>query len=272
MKNFRTIWLAIIAFMMITVTSCSNHEDYFGLDVENKSNVKRTTRTSCIDCSEYLTISTYDFNQWSDKDYDAFNTAMDRIGVEFSESKFRYVFEEPSGKEINISDSLYNCVVQMFEGTNLMLDSLCNQNEGIGTRMKTRAAESSSSNSTKLPDCVPVAISNMGINAPSLEDALKKCDELFPDWREKKGVPIESVKSFIEVYTPVMEYTNLEFCTTEGMESLNNCVVQILNGIHTLNAVSVYNGKTIFLEDFSSSPFPQKTMTEVILHKIFPFD
>ena len=36
--------------------------------------------------------------------------------------------------------------------------------------------------------------------------------------------------------------------------------------------ISVFNGKTIFLEDFSSSPFPQKTMTEVILHKIFPFD
>ena len=57
MKNFRTIWLAIIAFMMITVTSCSNHEDYFGLDVENKSNVKRATRSSFIDCSEYLPFS-----------------------------------------------------------------------------------------------------------------------------------------------------------------------------------------------------------------------
>ena len=236
MKNFRTIWLAIIAFMMITVTSCSNHEDYFGLDVENKSNVKRTTRTSCIDCSEYLTISAYDLKEMTEKDLETLDNAISRMGISVTESPKKYIYEASCGKEINISDSLYTTIVKMIDNTNRIFADSDILNQSKVTRMKSRAAEPPSSSPSTLYDCVPAAISHMGRNAPSYEAVIKKCDELYPKWRTDKGILLSEIESLIRYYIPVSMYRDLSYFTI-GSHFVPNYVTVF--GFHAVNAYRI---------------------------------
>ena len=266
---FKTIWLTVIAFVIITATGCSSDADYFGLDdVDETFDAERTTRASFIDCSEYLTISSFDVEKWCKDDYEAFSIAMDRIGVNFSDSQNKYIFNEPSGKYINISDSLYNCVIEMFERTNSLFASLRGLDVTMVSRMKSSTAESSSN---IIMDCVPVAISNMGFNAPSREEAFRRCDEICSDWREN-GFPKNLVESLVKEYAPVTTHRNLDFCPEGDTILLNNCVAQIFQGTHTLNAVSVVGGKVIVVQDLSSSPTSYNPITEKFVYRIFPFN
>ncbi len=267
-RNYKTIWLTAFAFAAMAVIGCSNNEDYFGLNNDEVQKSKYTTRASFIDCSEYLTISSFDVEKWCKEDYEAFSIAMDRIGVNFSDSQNKYIFNEPSGKYINISDSLYKCVIEMFEITNSLFASLGSWDTRMVSRMKSRTAEPSSS---VMMDCVPVAISNMGRNAPSKEEVFKKCDELCPDWREK-GFPKDGVEALVKMYASVTTHENLDFCPEKEVMPLDNCVAQIFQGVHTLNAVSVHGGKVILIQDLSSSPTSYNPITEKFVYRIFPFN
>ena len=114
-------------------------------------------------------------------------------------------------------------------------------------------------------------ISNMGFNAPSREEAFRRCDEICSDWREN-GFPKNLVESLVKEYAPVTTHRNLDFCPKGETILLNNCVAQIFQGTHTLNAVSVVGGEVIVVQDLSSSPTSYNPITEKFVYRIFPFN
>lgn len=196
--------------------------------------------------------------------------ATKRMGVSFSESKQLYVFVASNGSEINVSDSLYNVVKCMFEHTNTQMNKT---RKSKFVRHKIKAGDVNAG----LPDCVPAAIAHMSVGAPSYEDAIKKCDELFPTWRTAGGVPVESVYSFINKYTPVNKYTNLSFCDlSNDSTSLNNMVMVFYatSTIHAANAhkCSKVPGCTVIhYHDYSATSAGDGLITSDRLIYIYPY-
>lgn len=265
---FKTIGLTVITFVIMTATSCSSDADYFGLDdVDETFNVECTTRASFIDCSEYLTISSFDSNEWNNEDFNNFSIAAYRIGVSFSKVENKYVFEEPNGKYINISDSLYNCVIQRYERTNYFLNSSNELNGAMVSRMKSNTTET-------IMDCVPAAICHMGVCAPSETEIKEICDTLFPGWRTK-GIDKEEVGGLIRRYTAVRRYYDMSFCTT-GQHNLPNYVITTNKGqAHTVNAFWVDKNNfnsVIHCHDFSSSSKGDMVINELELFSIYVFE
>ena len=258
--------------MIMTATSCSSDTDYFGLDDVNETyNAERTTRASFIDCSEYLTISSFDTKDWSDEDFNAFSIASYRIGVNFSKTKNMYVFEEPNGKYINISDSLYNCVIEMYERTNSFFNSSNNLNGAMVSRMKSSAMESSSGNEQ---DCVPAAICHMGVCAPSETEIKEVCDTLFPGWRTL-GIDKEKVEGLIRRYTAVRRYYDMSFCTSGKHQLPNYVITTNIKQAHTANAFFAKKdgfNSVIFCHDYSSLSQGDIVVNELELFSIYVFE
>ena len=103
------------------------------------------------------------------------------------------------------------------------------------------------------------------------EEAFRRCDEICSDWREN-GFPKNLVESLVKEYAPVTTHRNLDFCPKGETILLNNCVAQIFQGTHTLNAVSVVGGEVIVVQDLSSSPTSYNPITEKFVYRIFPFN
>ncbi len=276
---FKTIWLTVIAFVIMTTTSCSSDADYFGLDDVNETyNAERTTRASFIDCSEYLTISSYDISKWNDDDFNAYDAAVERIGVSFSKTKNKYVFEEPNAEKINISDSLYNCVISMHEHSNMLINKVMIPYDVAVKRVKSSNTESlspPSSMTARDNDCVPAAISKMGVGAPTYQAVIARCDSLFKDWDTNGGVPTSNVRELIEYYTPVVEETDLEFLDSDD-EIFPRCVTLLgSSGGHAVNAVRIHLKNGVYkidYQDFSKSSKGNGSISADFLYKIFLFN
>ncbi len=247
-KNFRAIWLFATAFAMLIITGCNNDEDFFQWEDLDINNFNPTTRSACLSYSDYLTISSFERRLWTEKDYESISKAIERMEIIFSESENMYIFNAFNVNEINISDSLYKCVKQMLEHTNGIIKKTAKTKI---SRLKARSNEGSASG--LLPDCVPAAVANMGTNAPSYDEAIAKCDEMFPGWRTSGGVPIDEIQSFIEVYTPVTEYSDLSTFSM-GETTLDNDVMVFAT--HAVNAYRIFKSAispVIYYEDHSSS-------------------
>lgn len=276
---FKTIWLTAVTLVIMTATSCSSEADYFGLDEVNETfNAERVTRASFIDCAEYLTISSYDISKWSDDDFNAYDAAVERIGVSFSKTNNKYIFEEPNAEQINISDSLYNCVISMYEHSNILVNKVLVPSSVAVKRLKSSGVESlspSSSMSARDNDCVPAAISNMGVGAPTYQAVIAKCDSLFENWDKAGGVPTDNVKGLIEYYTPVTEETDLFFLDSDNA-IFPRCVTLLGNsGCHTVNTVRIHkkNGKYVIdYQDVSKKSKGSGSISADFLYKIFLFN
>ena len=181
-KKVERSWLILIVLAVFgVIAACTADDDIWGLENETETSFSGKTRAALSDTMEFLSISTYNSEEWTDSDYAVLGEAIQRIGITFSESKNKYVYEHSDGSDINMSDSLYDVVVGMFEHTN----SIMNAKQKKITRRKVKAGDISS----QLPDCVPVAISHMGKGAPSYEKAVAACDQNAKDWRTSGGVP-----------------------------------------------------------------------------------
>lgn len=206
-KHFSKVSKAALSLSVCAATalfvnlsgSCSADDDYLGLDDESYS---YQTRAATSDTLGFLSLSTYDPAEWTESDFKIVGIATERIGVNFSESNNRYEFKVTDGKTANISDSLYYIITGMFEHTNMQMS---NPQKKRLVRRKTKAGDVNAG----LPDCVPAAVANMGVNPPTYTQAIAKCDELFPNWRTSGGVPTDQVESFIKIYAPVTCHTNV---------------------------------------------------------------
>lgn len=235
----KTKWLFALASALLLLTGCSgNHPNFESAPTITPSG-ELFTRSASIDYSEYLDVSTGDVSQWTEEDFLAADQTIHRLEVSFSNEANKYVYQAPNAESINVSYTLYNCVVGMFEYTNSLF---AKYNKQSITRMKTRSGESSSSSSTDFPDCVPAAVSNMGQSAPSYSDALAKCDQKFPGWRTS-GLTENQTEELIEQYTSVTKHTNFGFCGfTDYSEtcSVNSLVTLIECPSGEKHAVNTY--------------------------------
>ncbi len=225
--------LSVCAAMALCINltgSCSADDDYFGLDDESYS---YQTRAATSDTLRYLTLSTYDQEKWTDEEFATLADAAMRMGVYFSKSKNKYVFSESNGKNINVSDSLYDLVKSQFEHTNSILNA---KKSAKVRRRKTSSIETIG----VVPNCVPTAISHMGQGAPSYEDAIVACDTIDPGWLQKGGVASNKVGRIIRVFTPVTSMKNVDSFGTGY--NFNQCVMLINQGgniDHAVNATHI---------------------------------
>ncbi|MCR5713476.1 MAG: hypothetical protein K6F98_00915 [Bacteroidales bacterium] len=262
-KLLSLIGLALCVVSTVFIFSCSNDE-FFDFRNEPSSDT-RSTR----DFSERLSVSSSKIDQWTDNDYLNCSQAIERLGVCYSASQGIYTYNV--FQDCNISDTLIDIVVQMIEHTNhnlLLYDKKL-------VRVKTRSLENENDDPDQfLPDCVPAAIAHMGSSdAPSYDEAIAKCDELFPNWRSNGGVPIDAIEDFIEEYTPVTEYSNLDFCPS-GQIFVPNLVT--VYGSHAVNAYRIFYEtlpcSVIYYHDSSSTSLGDGFILGTELSKIFVFD
>ena len=260
----KTKWLFTLASALLLLTGCSgNHPDFESAPTITPSG-ELFTRSASIDYSEYLDVSTGDVSQWTEEDFLAADQTIHRLEVSFSNEANKYVYQAPNAESINVSYTLYNCVVGMFEYTNSLF---AKYNKQSITRMKTRSGESSSSSSSQLPDCVPAAVSHMGQSAPAYSDAIAKCDQMFPGWRTSGGLTENQAKQLIEEYTSVTKHTNFGFCgfTHPLDEKSVNDLVTLFNFTagdhHAANTFRIKNRESassivIYYYDYSTSGSP----------------
>lgn len=270
LKGMYALLIAVAACIGITIYgSCSADEDFWGFDEEFKST--ENTRAENMDMSEYLTLSTYDFNKWTEEDYRIMEIAEDRMGVYYSESKNRYNIATRNGKSINISESLYNTIQSQYELTNSILNTKTNH----------KIIRHKRSNEENAPsyNCFPIALSHMGRNAPSYATAVSECNAIWPNW-PTEGVPDSLVGSIIRLHAQVYSYTDMN--AYSEMTNLENCVLliptnEIMYG-HAVNA-SYYNPKAgwlhmkrIYYIDYSQDPNGKSGKIHPrTIRAIFPF-
>lgn len=269
-KGMYALLIAVAACIGITIYgSCSADEDFWGFDEEYIST--ENTRAEKMDMSEYLTLSTYDFKKWTEKDYRIMEIAEDRMGVYYAESKNKYVIEAKNGQNINISDSLYNTIKSQYELTNSILSAKTNHRI---TRQKRSDPEN-----TPNYNCVPIALSHMGRNAPSYATAELECNAIWSNWRTE-GIPASYVGGIIRLHAQVYSYTDMNAYNETKM--LENCVLliptdEIMYG-HAVNA-TYYNPKAgwlhmkrIYYVDYSQDSLGKSgTIHPRTIIAIFPF-
>ncbi len=199
--------------------------------------------------TEYLYLPTYDPKKWNQENHDIVALAAERMGISFVNNC--YVFAATSGKEVNISDSLFITVKEQFGYTNKILNET-----SFKTVNRLKRGNFESPNTTPEPNCVPKAISNMGQSAPSYSSIVSICDIWDPDWRTTGGVSSTFVGPLIRLYTSVKSMASLP---ADTLFTTNRCVMLINKGgiaDHAVNATSISksgNGHTIFYVDYSSS-------------------
>lgn len=228
LKGMYALLVAVAAMIGVTIYgSCSTDEDFWGFDAIKTS--EENTRSELMDMSEYLTLSTYDFNKWTEEDYRIMEIAEDRMGVYYAESKNKYDIAAKNGKSINISESLYNTIQSQYELTNSILNAKTNHK--IIRRKRSNAENTPSYN------CFPIALSHMGRNAPSYATAVSECNYYWPNW-SNEGVPDSMVGGIIRLHAQVYSYTDMNEYNEVTM--LDNCVLlipsdEIMYG-HAVNA------------------------------------
>lgn len=229
MKNFvknkkycGVVYVLLIAGISIFI-ACTGNDD---IEILNDM---ETRQTRCV--PSILNLSSYEPTKWTANDYEMMAEAAIRMGVSFSKSKNKYIYEASSGADVNIADSLYNLVKNQFELTNSIINSAGN------TKVVRRKTSEMEGNNSEIPNCVPMAISNMGQNAPSYAEVVAACDSIDPGWRTKGGVDSDKVQTILNLYTPTTYRTNMN--GVNSGTNLNKCVLLIDQGDskdHAVNA------------------------------------
>ena len=253
------------------VYSCSS-DDFFGLDETSYISETKNTRSATNCMTPFLTMSNFDMDTWTEQDYYIYNEAADRVEVTFSKELNRYVYGAKCGEDINVSDSLFNFVIEMYEQTNNII------NLGNSRKIVRRKLNSPEQVISSVPyDCVPRAISNMGQGKPSYEQAMDTCDYYVAHWRDDGGIPAKFVGGLIKKFTSVTTRTDLSCYTT--VTSLNKCVMLLRGGSfgHAVNAEKYYpqdnsgNGR-IFYHSYGQSLTGQGNVEPSEMIAIYTFN
>ncbi|MBR5934661.1 MAG: hypothetical protein IKZ89_00750 [Bacteroidaceae bacterium] len=262
--------LALYAFVISTsFVSCGNDE-FFGFEDENNSwiNKLEVIRQEKQDMSDYLTVSSFNPEEWSDSEFMAFSAAAERMGLRYSETKKQYEFEVCKGSDINISDTLFNVVNNLFGHSNMIMSSKDTQKK----RIKTNNREMW----WKLPNCGPAAVAHMGLCAPSYSTAIEKCNEMFPNWIQNGGIPRDSLVDYIREFVYVTRYHSMFFCHS-NVVTLNNVVMFFCPQYPNGHIVNVYkyikwgSVGTLYYHDYSSTTLGDGTILESQMLDIYPF-
>lgn len=190
-KGMYALLVAVAACIGITIYgSCSADEDFWGFDEEYIST--ENTRAEKMDMSEYLTLSTYDFKKWEKEDWDTFIKASIRLTVSVQKDG-HYLICEKSGKEVNISEELYNTIKQGYNNSNKLIA----QNSKRIPRRKSSSNESNNPVNSPQTDCVGEAIAHyLNIDTQYVNDSLAK---VFPTYAQN-GIHRDSLLDAVKLF------------------------------------------------------------------------
>ena len=268
-NSMSTLLITVATMIGITIyASCSADEDFWGFDEGYTST--ENTRAEMKDMSEYLSLSTYDYKKWTDEDYTVIGKAIERMNFTFH--KDRYVSQVSCAKNVNISDSLYKTIQNMYEHTNMLIRTGSN---GKIVRNKRTVGETSGF----VCDCVPQAVAHMGApHYTTLDQVLAKCTELFPNWQSQGGILEPYVIQLIYEFHPVKPYKNMSFCKKNKATDLDSLVLLFHWSETTGHAVNAYkydpttSNKLIYYVDHSSTSLGPGTIHAANMFKIFVFE
>ena len=269
LKGMYALLVAVAAMIGITIYgSCSADEDFWGFDEEYAST--ENTRAEKMDMSEYLTLSSYDFTKWTDEDYAIIGKAIERMNITLKNE--RYVPLMSSAKAINVSDSLYITIQNMYERTNKLI---CPVAKSRIVRRKRIVGETSG----PIYDCVPQAVAHMGApHYATIDQVLAKCDELFPNWHNQGGILEPYIIQLIYEFHSVMPHTNMNFCKKNKITNLDSLVLLFHCSENAGHAVNAYkydptqSNKPIYYVDYSATSYGPGILDAKDMVKIFEFN
>lgn len=177
-KVFKAMWLSVIAVVVVTVSSCSSDSDFFGLDgLEDFKSTHISTKSGLVDISEYLDMSNYNSgHNISESDLLILTKAEERLSVIMTLNG--YEIQQKNGKEVNISEQLYDYIEENYRSLNSLMGY--NKNR-IPKRQLSRNTEVNSKN-----DCVAYAIANaLNISYNTVDTALKN---KYSEYRSGNGL------------------------------------------------------------------------------------
>lgn len=146
-RVFSAMWLSVMAIAVLTVSSCSNDSDIFGLDgLEDVAN--KYAKATFLELSDYSNL----YNL-SEDDLLILSEAEMRLNIKVK--KGLYTLGYNNGNAVNISERLYDYISQNYNYYN----SLVAKSNNI-VRTKSSNPETADRN-----DCVPIAISHY-LNIP----------------------------------------------------------------------------------------------------------
>ena len=202
-KGMYALLVAVAAVIGITIYgSCSADEDFWGFDDEYTST--ENTRSEAKDVSEYLTLSTYEPNKWTDKDRVILGKAFLRLTIQ-NDDGLSYVQETKVGG-LNMSEELFNFIKNGFEYGNKLLREnnygQTNKKKQI-SRRKTRDPEGSIHNCTG-NDCVGHSIAYyLHRNLEEVNNIIKAKLPTYPD----SIVPKTELEATLDLFKPFVRQT-----------------------------------------------------------------
>ena len=96
-KKYCGIVYVLIAGISIFI-ACTGNDD---IEILNEM---ETRQTRCV--SSILNLSSYEPSKWTTNDYEMMAEAAIRMGVSFSKSKNKYIYEASSGADVNIAERI----------------------------------------------------------------------------------------------------------------------------------------------------------------------
>lgn len=182
--------LFYFGFVMMVVTACTSDE-WFGLDDTN-SEYPQTTRASLNE--EFLDVEETSIQKFTHKDWETFIKASTRLTVSVQKDG-QYLICEKTGKEVNISDKLFNFIKQSYENSNKVIA----QNSIRIPRKKRSATESNNPTGSTHFDCVGEAIAHyLTIDVSDVNDSLSR---VFPTYAQN-GIHRDSLLDAVKLFKP----------------------------------------------------------------------
>lgn len=238
--------LLFITTLLIT-TACTNSDLYqFGESESlNKNLSKSNCKTRCHSGETYLDLQGKPFAEWDSTDYSIYFEAIDRVGVYVDGNRHHFV--SPDGVTVNISESLYREIIEQFERSNSILAEM----EKV-QKLPRRIPQNKEGSQNELPDCMIIAVSRMGVNAPSYSIAKACCDSIQPNWRATGGLLDQYILPFISTFASVEQVCPESLSNNSSYNQLNNCVIrfyQVQTGLkHAGNATAYSNSYFTYVD------------------------
>lgn len=187
---FKTIWVAAVAFVIMTATNCSSDTDYFGLD--ELEDVQCLYSLNTYQDSNHLDMQESYFKNFTDEDWKIYIEAESRLSYIVSEDGQRSIVQK-SGGQVNISDRLFDNIKSNIENTNKLIS--CN-NEASIARIKTLNIEPELEGN----DCVGLCIAdylNLDIVSVNKKIALE-----YPEYATGGGVLLANLLDVVRIFKP----------------------------------------------------------------------
>lgn len=185
--------------------------------------------------SEYLDLETFETSKMSENDMKIMGEALQRLDI--NKVNGLYQIEQTSGKQVNISERLFDYLITGFNYTNKLFSQ--KSLDSTIMRVKSDNIEDEPQDSTH---CASYALAEWGV---SYDDAAAYSDSTYGEG----GVPADSMESFIQNFYPNATSSSTSDLSTGAMGT-NLLYFQTSDTTgHAVNAIFYDSGSNLFMYD-----------------------